>query len=276
MEERRRLSLEEIDERHPRLLAALREHPHIGFVLVRSSGHGPTVLGAHGTRYLAEDRVEGEDPLRPFSGAHAPDHLRRDGHIRARARRTRQQLLRPRARAGLRVRGADLVPRWPRRTADAAVHPASRRSCRVPARRIVGAAGGARAARRAGAGRSRATPPAAGDRDDRIGTAIKLTGTLPRTQVPRPATSSRSSCPPTAVNPVAHVGGRCRRATGRVETRAGVADIERELSPICQSGVRRRVRRQRAWRCSGSPPGSRNTRRPRRRPRSARRPKVCE
>ena len=31
-----RLSLEEIDARHPRLLEALRKHPHIGFLLVRS------------------------------------------------------------------------------------------------------------------------------------------------------------------------------------------------------------------------------------------------
>jgi len=30
MEEKRRLALEEIEERHPRLVRALREHPHIG------------------------------------------------------------------------------------------------------------------------------------------------------------------------------------------------------------------------------------------------------
>ena len=39
-------------------------HPHIGFVLVHSREHGPVVLGRAGTRYLAEDRVEGDDPLR--------------------------------------------------------------------------------------------------------------------------------------------------------------------------------------------------------------------
>ena len=79
MEERRRLSLEEIDERHPQLLAALRQHPHIGFLMVRSREHGPVVLGARGTRYLSEDRVEGEDPLGPFS-PNAPAHLlRTDG-----------------------------------------------------------------------------------------------------------------------------------------------------------------------------------------------------
>ena len=40
MEERRRLTLEEIDERHPALVPALREHPHVGFLLVRSAEHG--------------------------------------------------------------------------------------------------------------------------------------------------------------------------------------------------------------------------------------------
>ena len=42
MEEPRRLTLEEIEERHPRLLPALREHPHVGWLLVRSSEHGPS------------------------------------------------------------------------------------------------------------------------------------------------------------------------------------------------------------------------------------------
>jgi uncharacterized membrane protein YvlD (DUF360 family) len=79
MEERRRLTLEEIEERHPRLISALRDHPHIGFLLVRSAEHGPVVLGAGGTRYLVDDRVEGEDPLAlfpPNAGAHL---LRTDG-----------------------------------------------------------------------------------------------------------------------------------------------------------------------------------------------------
>jgi uncharacterized membrane protein YvlD (DUF360 family) len=76
MEERRRLTLEEIDQRHPRLLDGLRRHPHIGFVLVSSSERGPVVLGARGTRLLRDDTVEGEDPLAPF-GPSAADHLRR-------------------------------------------------------------------------------------------------------------------------------------------------------------------------------------------------------
>jgi hypothetical protein len=46
---------------------------------VRSSEHGPVVLGGGGTRYLADGRVEGEDPLAAFS-PNAPQHLlRTDG-----------------------------------------------------------------------------------------------------------------------------------------------------------------------------------------------------
>jgi uncharacterized membrane protein YvlD (DUF360 family) len=79
MEERRRLTLEEIEDRHPALIATLREHPHIGFLLVRSAEHGPVALGAAGTHYLAHGRVEGQDPLANFS-ASAPQHLlRTDG-----------------------------------------------------------------------------------------------------------------------------------------------------------------------------------------------------
>ena len=79
MEDKRRLTLEEIDERHPKLIPALREHPHVGWLLVRSAEHGPVALGASGAHYLADGRVEGEDPLAPFSPT-APRHLlRTDG-----------------------------------------------------------------------------------------------------------------------------------------------------------------------------------------------------
>lgn len=67
MAEPHRLTLEEIEERHPRLLPALREHPHVGWLLVRSSKDGPVVLGGAGARYLADGRIEGEDPLANFS-----------------------------------------------------------------------------------------------------------------------------------------------------------------------------------------------------------------
>jgi hypothetical protein len=79
MEERRRLTLEEIEERHPKLIPALREHPHVGWLLVRSSKDGAVALGAGGAHYLADGRIEGEDPLAPFSPT-APSHLlRTDG-----------------------------------------------------------------------------------------------------------------------------------------------------------------------------------------------------
>ncbi len=79
MEEPRRLTREEIDERHPKLLDALCTHPHVGWLLVSSERDGPLALGPRGTRYLAEGRVEGEDPLASFS-PNAPAHLlRTDG-----------------------------------------------------------------------------------------------------------------------------------------------------------------------------------------------------
>ncbi|HEX7144352.1 MAG TPA: hypothetical protein VF225_03515, partial [Gaiellaceae bacterium] len=79
MEERRRLTLEEIETRHPRLVPALRSHPHVGFVLAHSATDGPVALGPHGARYLQDERVEGDDPLRAFSLTAARHLLRADG-----------------------------------------------------------------------------------------------------------------------------------------------------------------------------------------------------
>jgi uncharacterized membrane protein YvlD (DUF360 family) len=79
MEEKRRLTLEEIDQRHPDLIGALREHPHVGWLLVRSAEHGAVALGARGVHYLAAERIEGEDPLAPFSSGAADHLLRTDG-----------------------------------------------------------------------------------------------------------------------------------------------------------------------------------------------------
>jgi uncharacterized membrane protein YvlD (DUF360 family) len=79
MEEPRRLTLEEIDARHPQLVPALREHPHIGWLLVRSQAHGATVLGPGGARYLDEDRIEGADPLASLSPTAARHLARTDG-----------------------------------------------------------------------------------------------------------------------------------------------------------------------------------------------------
>jgi uncharacterized membrane protein YvlD (DUF360 family) len=71
-----RVTLERLEELHPRLLETLASHPGIGFVLVRSEKHGALAVGAAGTHYLDEDRVEGEDPLAPF-GPNAARHVRR-------------------------------------------------------------------------------------------------------------------------------------------------------------------------------------------------------
>ena len=76
METPHRLTLEEIRERHPDLIPALCEHPHVGFVLVRSAEDGAVVLGAGGSRRLADGKVEGEDPLAGFP-PNAARHLRR-------------------------------------------------------------------------------------------------------------------------------------------------------------------------------------------------------
>jgi uncharacterized membrane protein YvlD (DUF360 family) len=73
-----RATLEEIEERHPRLLPTLREHPHIGWVLVRSTAHGAVVLGREGASYLEQGRVDGVDPLAPFSPTAARHLLRTD------------------------------------------------------------------------------------------------------------------------------------------------------------------------------------------------------
>jgi uncharacterized membrane protein YvlD (DUF360 family) len=78
MEERRRLTLEEIELKHPRLLPALREHPHVGWLLVQSERNGPVVLGSRGKRELQTGMIDGDDPLAVFSST-AQQHLLRAG-----------------------------------------------------------------------------------------------------------------------------------------------------------------------------------------------------
>jgi hypothetical protein len=77
MDEQHRMTREEIDARHPQLLPALRDHQHVGFVLVRTAD-GPVVLGPRGERRLADGHVEGEDPLANFSPRAAQHLLRAD------------------------------------------------------------------------------------------------------------------------------------------------------------------------------------------------------
>jgi uncharacterized membrane protein YvlD (DUF360 family) len=83
MEEDGRLTREELDTRHPQLLPALSSHPHIGWVLVKSAEHGAVVLGGRGTRYLEEDRLDGDDPLAGFHATAAQHLLRTHGFAHA-------------------------------------------------------------------------------------------------------------------------------------------------------------------------------------------------
>ena len=71
-----RATLEQLDDRYPGLVEALRTHPGIGFVLVHSDRRGAVVLGRGGTNYLDEKRIEGDDPLASF-GPNAALHVKR-------------------------------------------------------------------------------------------------------------------------------------------------------------------------------------------------------
>jgi hypothetical protein len=73
MEERRRMTLEEINERHPELVPAVRAHPHVGWLLVRSSEHGTVALGARGATPAARPRRRAfrtPEPKPPTSETH--------------------------------------------------------------------------------------------------------------------------------------------------------------------------------------------------------------
>jgi hypothetical protein len=54
----------------------LRDHPGIGFVLVRSERRGAMAIARQGVNFLDEGRVEDVDPLAPF-GPNAAEHVRR-------------------------------------------------------------------------------------------------------------------------------------------------------------------------------------------------------
>jgi len=82
MERSHRLTLEEIEELHPDLIPALRSHPHIGFLLVRSAADAAVALGPRGSRRLSDGEVAGEDPLAGFPPNAARHLLRTDGFER--------------------------------------------------------------------------------------------------------------------------------------------------------------------------------------------------
>ncbi|BFO17070.1 hypothetical protein SHKM778_34580 [Streptomyces sp. KM77-8] len=71
-----RMTKEEIDARHPALLATLANHPGIGFLLVRSERHGGVVLGAYGAEIPLDRLDDDPGPLAAF-GPGAADAVRR-------------------------------------------------------------------------------------------------------------------------------------------------------------------------------------------------------
>jgi hypothetical protein len=72
-----RMTFEQIQTTHPDLVLGLKDHPGIGFLLVRSETQGDIVVGKAGVHYLRDDKVEGIDPLADF-GPNAAMHLRRE------------------------------------------------------------------------------------------------------------------------------------------------------------------------------------------------------
>ncbi len=72
-----RLTVEELEELHPGLVARLAAHPGVGLLMVRSSKHGAVAFGPAGVHYLDEERVEGEDPTTIF-GPHTVMSLQRE------------------------------------------------------------------------------------------------------------------------------------------------------------------------------------------------------
>ena len=72
-----RLTVEELEELHPGLVASVAAHPGVAMLMVRSKEFGAVVFGPKGTRFLDEDKVEGEDPTILF-GPHTIMSLKRE------------------------------------------------------------------------------------------------------------------------------------------------------------------------------------------------------
>jgi hypothetical protein len=72
-----RLTVEELEQLHPGLVASVAAHPGVGLLMVRSKEFGAVVFGPKGTRFLDQDKVEGEDPTTLF-GPHTIMSLKRE------------------------------------------------------------------------------------------------------------------------------------------------------------------------------------------------------
>ena len=140
MEEPRRLTLEEIDERHPRRCSprCASTRTSAGCSCARPSTARSCSARA-ATRYLDDGPRRGRGPARAVLADRraAPAAHRR---LRARRRHHGRRVLRPDARRELRVRGAHLVPRRARRPADARRSSCTRRGSPLPDEPIIGAA----------------------------------------------------------------------------------------------------------------------------------------
>ena len=119
-----RVTLEQIDERRPGLLDALRAHPGIAFVLVRSERNSARSCSARpGSALLRDDTRRGRRParaVRPVRGRPRAPHRR----LRALPRHRRQQHLLGGAGGGRGVRGARRLARRDGRRPGAPVRPA--------------------------------------------------------------------------------------------------------------------------------------------------------
>jgi hypothetical protein len=74
-----RVTIEQLSTTYPGLIDALAAHPGIGAMLIKSEQHGSIVVGREGIHYLAEDRVEGVDPVAQYGGRSREAFLRLDG-----------------------------------------------------------------------------------------------------------------------------------------------------------------------------------------------------
>jgi hypothetical protein len=75
-----RVSTEELETRHPRLVQGLATHPGIGFVVAESLAEGPVAIGRAGVHVLRTGRVEGADPLARY-GPQAAEALLRHAAV---------------------------------------------------------------------------------------------------------------------------------------------------------------------------------------------------
>ena len=71
-----RMTYEEIVDRYPALIPGLLNNDDIGFIMLHSADEGTLVLGGGGIRYLNDDAIAGDDPLKHY-GENAVRHLRR-------------------------------------------------------------------------------------------------------------------------------------------------------------------------------------------------------